>query len=79
MGERVYRFGAAELTRIRLKLDNGIIHEVPLGEIYEYAQSSVDPNVKKHLAELANALTYFSDEKNYPGIEFTLNLPDPSN
>ena len=63
-----------ELQTIRLLYPKGVVHEMPLGELKEYADgiSGKLPELTKALVTLANTLQFLSRRDVTPSIEFVM-------
>ena len=74
MGEEILRVRAEELTTIRLIFNDGIVHEMPIDRVKEYALQSIDvsSDATHALNGMVRGLQYFSQKGSAPGIEFVV-------
>jgi hypothetical protein len=74
MTEELLTIRAEELAKIRLVFDSGEVHELPLGNVKEYADAADigNPEVGRHLNMLTRALAFFSTKGVEPSVEFVI-------
>lgn len=78
MVEEIQKIKIEELTRIRLLLPTGLVHEMSLGQIGQFKLPGVDPQTMAELQTLQMSLQLLSsDQRTSVKVEFLIPNPQP--